>query len=587
MEFQLSSNADENETGEYGSMSLLNEAGGYQRNSGMMSQPIQGMPIEQINSPGGAGGGTGNVKASNDFVRIIYGILEREDYPDIITWSEKGDSFLVLDTGKFTSQILPNHFKHSNFASFVRQLNKYDFHKVKRTQEEKKKWKYGEQSWEFCHPLFKRNHDDGLNNIKRKTSSQKKIPIIDGSLIINDTAGNGTPTDINLNNILNGFVPKSNFEKTNKQIEELKNELMVSREDSLNTKVQLQKLNSKYNSMIESLLLFKNMHGKLLNNFAILCNSLRSRGIELPEELVEFNNDNSDSMHMTNSMMDMNLSRDEFYQQMAPMFQNGSPELFAGANSGTNSNTTPGTTANAASNSNANATNNNLNNNPPTTSTTTAAATTTASAATTTAAAAAATAAATATATATNSSNNVGPYVLRKGFHVLLVEDDEVCIQLCSKFLRKYGCTVRVVTDGLTAISVLENHRFDLVLMDIVMPNLDGATATSIVRNFDNYTPIIAMTGNIEDQDLITYLQHGMNDILAKPFTKRDLHSMLVRYLRDKVPLCEAGGTGNESNGAKIRTNTVDAPSKLASVSPGSRQNRVEGLPVSKKPRTS
>lgn len=59
------------------------------------------------------------------------------------------------------------------------------------------------------------------------------------------------------------------------------------------------------------------------------------------------------------------------------------------------------------------------------------------------------------------------------------------------------------------------------------------------MRSFDNQTPIIAMTGNIEDQDLVTYLQHGMNDILAKPFTKDDLHSMLIRYLRNRVPLSE------------------------------------------------
>ena len=70
-------------------------------------------------------------------------------------------------------------------------------------------------------------------------------------------------------------------------------------------------------------------------------------------------------------------------------------------------------------------------------------------------------------------------------FHVLLVEDDNVCIQLCRKFLVKYGCLVTVVTDGLNAISTVEHTKYDLVLMDIVMPNLDGATATSVIRSFD------------------------------------------------------------------------------------------------------
>lgn len=116
-------------------------------------------------------------------------------------------------------------------------------------------------------------------------------------------------------------------------------------------------------------------------------------------------------------------------------------------------------------------------------------------------------------------------------FHVLLVEDDNVCIQLCRKFLMKYGCQVTVATDGLNAISTVEHTKYDLVLMDIVMPNLDGATATSVIRSFDTKTPIIAMTGNIEDNDLVTYLQNGMSDILAKPFTKDDLYSILSKHL--------------------------------------------------------
>ena len=114
--------------------------------------------------------------------------------------------------------------------------------------------------------------------------------------------------------------------------------------------------------------------------------------------------------------------------------------------------------------------------------------------------------------------------------HVLLVEDDDVCIQLCKKFLMKYGCTVIVVTDGLSAISAVEQVKFDLVLMDIVMPNLDGASATSIIRSFDKDTPIIAMTGNYQRNDLVTYLNHGMTDILAKPFTKDDLFMILEKH---------------------------------------------------------
>lgn len=122
-----------------------------------------------------SGNNTGTKAPANEFVRKLFRILENNEYPDIVTWTENGKSFVVLDTGKFTTHILPNHFKHSNFASFVRQLNKYDFHKVKRSPEERQKCKYGEQSWEFQHPEFRVHYGKGLDNIKRKIPAQRKV----------------------------------------------------------------------------------------------------------------------------------------------------------------------------------------------------------------------------------------------------------------------------------------------------------------------------------------------------------------------------------------------------------------------------
>ena len=59
------------------------------------------------------------------------------------------------------------------------------------------------------------------------------------------------------------------------------------------------------------------------------------------------------------------------------------------------------------------------------------------------------------------------------------------------------------------------------------MPKLDGVSATSMIRKFDTGTPIISMTSNSKPNEILTYYNHGMNDILPKPFTKEGLLSML------------------------------------------------------------
>jgi osomolarity two-component system response regulator SKN7 len=61
-------------------------------------------------------------------------MLGDEEYADVVAWSAAQDSFIVKDMNEFTTRILPQTFRHSNFASFVRQLNKYDFHKVRTTR---------------------------------------------------------------------------------------------------------------------------------------------------------------------------------------------------------------------------------------------------------------------------------------------------------------------------------------------------------------------------------------------------------------------------------------------------------------------
>ena len=94
------------------------------------------------------------------FLQKTYDILENPDLDVIISWNEAGTLFLVKNVTEFCEQVLPIYFKHSNYASFVRQLNMYDFHKVR------------EGTWDnaFKHPLFQRGRQELLKDIRRKTS---------------------------------------------------------------------------------------------------------------------------------------------------------------------------------------------------------------------------------------------------------------------------------------------------------------------------------------------------------------------------------------------------------------------------------
>jgi len=80
-------------------------------------------------------------------------------------------------------------------------------------------------------------------------------------------------------------------------------------------------------------------------------------------------------------------------------------------------------------------------------------------------------------------------------------------------------------------VSKMNLEKYDLVLMDIVMPKMDGISATSMIRKFDPQTPIISMTSNSRPAEIMTYFSSGMNDILPKPFTRDGLLDVLEKHL--------------------------------------------------------
>jgi osomolarity two-component system response regulator SKN7 len=106
-----------------------------------------------------------------------------------------------------------------------------------------------------------------------------------------------------------------------------------------------------------------------------------------------------------------------------------------------------------------------------------------------------------------------GPWGLKKPI-VLLVEDDKTCSRIGSKFLAQYDCGVEVARDGIEAVNKVNSkpQYYDLIFMDIVMPQLDGVSATAMIREVMPNVPIIAMTSNINQQDLEMYFHWGKPD---------------------------------------------------------------------------
>jgi len=115
--------------------------------------------------------------------------------------------------------------------------------------------------------------------------------------------------------------------------------------------------------------------------------------------------------------------------------------------------------------------------------------------------------------------------------HILLVEDNPINQEVCVKRLTKMGHKVIVANNGAEAVEQYRNHEFDLVLMDVQMPVMDGFEATQRIREIertrDSYTPIIAMTARAMKGDEEHCLRVGMDGYMAKPFRTAKLAELL------------------------------------------------------------
>ncbi|KAG1839180.1 HSF-type DNA-binding-domain-containing protein [Suillus tomentosus] len=652
--------------------------------------------------------------ATSDFVKKLYKMLEDHTFSHVVSWGPQGDCFVVKDMNEFTKSILPRMFKHSNFASFVRQLNKYDFHKVKTSDDAQ----FGEHSWTFRHPDFHADRRDALENIKRKVpAARKSIPSAsNGGLSGGRGASSGSPvpgetTNAEIASVQSHISVLQNSYQSLFSAEERIRVLERQYGDVLVEMVNFQKGMAQQDGLMQGLIQYflgeggkpkdpsdatsQTAAGSSTTASAPLApasvsqstvsqpppqtpihsisqtsttpiapsmtpsthpppsllasHSQQSMGQPQPSPfLASPSNSNSFSMPSSHARKSMSMSQppqsaslhnpyslpppyphqfvpaqelglqdpdmvarlslvqmnemsrraasDAEFRTPTSMPRSGSgasgssagEEMHMQRTSGTHSHLHRGgqqqqQSPSQTSTQDGNATfilppdmnwdapttmheglqvftdqngnwmfnvnsssgavpppaegegegeggNDNDNDNDTDTD---------------------------------NLPSEPDPYseevvrptlsngqsqssttpttirVRRSTFvpgwavppRVLLVDDDAVSRRLSSKFLQVFGCMIDVAVDGVGAVNKMNLEKYDLVLMDIVMPKMDGVSATNLIRQFDHMTPIISMTSNSKPSEIMTYYSSGMNDILPKPFTKEGLLDMLEKHL--------------------------------------------------------
>ncbi|KAJ6456017.1 hypothetical protein C8R47DRAFT_1165682 [Mycena vitilis] len=569
---------------------------------------------------------------ASDFVKKLYKILEDRSDQEIISWGPKGDCFVVKDVTEFAKSLLPRMFKHSNFASFVRQLNKYDFHKVKTMDDDE-----GEETWTFRHPKFRAGGRDALESIKRKAPGRRKSngsalpPMVsqtgsgsganDSSHTDSETsrlatmqaelASLGSAHEEVLSHVRNleknyreVFLQMLGFQRTIAQQDGLMQNLMqyFSQRDPVGEIAQGQSSNGNtpgiewgadnpflfMQSPETQRLLDKSFAGPDVAQATLSQISDIARRAGAGRSPVMANDGASSGVSRstrrgsTDPMrpVDMMAQIQEVQAQRERLLLNTPPLPLAGlvpspSTSATNTTSpesgdageeivvpTPSTSELGLGGSDAwgiDTAQTGLevytvghlmprdNNN---------------SSSYTDVQGNQQWGYGGAFAREAGGSQDPSPYsggssgtggggspetstststlrVRRAAFvpgwavppRVLLVDDDAVSRMLSSKFLQVFGCAIDVAVDGVSAVNKMNLEKYDLVLMDIVMPKLDGVSATSMIRKFDPRTPIISMTGNARPSDIMSYYSSGMNDVLSKPFSKQGLFDMLEKHL--------------------------------------------------------
>jgi CheY-like chemotaxis protein len=123
--------------------------------------------------------------------------------------------------------------------------------------------------------------------------------------------------------------------------------------------------------------------------------------------------------------------------------------------------------------------------------------------------------------------------LLNREISALLVEDNALNQKLMSIMLKQMGCSYEVANNGREAIDMLRSKSYDIILMDVQMPVMDGYEATKFIRGeMKITTPIIALTAHVFKEEIQKCKDVGMNDYVPKPFETKKLRETLQKWVK-------------------------------------------------------
>ena len=152
--------------------------------------------------------------------------------------------------------------------------------------------------------------------------------------------------------------------------------------------------------------------------------------------------------------------------------------------------------------------------------------------------------------------------------NVLIIEDDDSIVELLSIHLKDLGCSVVAASNGINRVQKTGSGSFDLIILDIMLPGLNGMEICRKIRQTDRHTPILMLTARSEEIDKVLGLETGADDYITKPFSVREFLARVKVIFRRKEENLETPAVMSPSSVLCRGTLEIDLDEKTGYASP-------------------